>query len=81
MGGGQLMVPSLDIFKIDSLGVVWRESVESLETARTRIQKLALSSPGEYFILNQKTGQRIFMRQSSSQIEYPQTITLAKSQG
>lgn len=81
MGGGQLMVPSLDIFKIDSLGVVWRESVESLETARTRIQRLALSSPGEYFILNQKTGRRIFMRQSSSQIEYPQTITLAKSQG
>jgi hypothetical protein len=81
MGGGQLMVPSLDIFKIDSLGVVWRESVESLETARTRIQRLALSSPGEYFILNQKTGRRIFMRQSSSQIEYPRTITLAKSQG
>jgi hypothetical protein len=75
------MVPSLDIFKIDPLGVVWRESVENLETAKTRIQRLALSSPGEYFILNQKTGRRIFMRQLGSQIGYPQRVKIAKSQG
>jgi hypothetical protein len=54
------MFPSLDIFKIDSGGnVLWRGAVESVEAARKRIQKLALSSPGEYLILDQNTGSRV----------------------
>jgi hypothetical protein len=54
------MVPSLDIFKIDPYGsVLWRGAVESVEAARACIQKLALSSPGEYLILNQDTGNRV----------------------
>jgi hypothetical protein len=54
------MFPSLDIFKIDSGGsVLWRGAVESVEAARARIRKLALSSPGEYLILDQKTGQSV----------------------
>ena len=56
------MPPSLDIFKIDPGGrVLWRGAVESFVAAKARIQKLALSSlssPGEYLILDQKTGQR-----------------------
>jgi hypothetical protein len=65
------MVPSLDIFKLSGGDVLWRDAVATLETAKARIHKLELSSPGEYFVLNQKTGQRIFMRQLSSQIGYP----------
>jgi len=67
------MVPFLDIFKIDSLGggVLWRDTVATLETAKARIRKLALSSPGEYFILDQNTGQRVFVTPLGSQIEYP----------
>jgi hypothetical protein len=54
------MFPSLDIFKIDSGGsVLWRGAVESFAAAKARIQKLALSSPGEYLILDQNTGNRI----------------------
>jgi hypothetical protein len=53
------MFPSLDIFKIDSGGVLWRGAAESIDAAKARIQKLALSSPGEYLILNQNTGDRI----------------------
>jgi hypothetical protein len=60
-GGGQIMVPSLDIFKISGGSVLWRDAVATLETAKARIRKLALSSPGEYFILDQKTGQRVFV--------------------
>ena len=53
------MAPSLDIFRIESGGVRWCEAVATIETAKARIQKIALSSPGSYLILDQKTGQRI----------------------
>jgi len=54
------MIPSFDIFKIDPYGsVLWRGAVESVEAAKARIQKLALSSPGEYLILNQITGHQV----------------------
>lgn len=53
------MIPSLDIFRIESSGVLWCEAVANVETAKARVQKLATSSPGSYLILNQRTGQRI----------------------
>jgi hypothetical protein len=66
------MVPSLDIFRIESGGVLWCETAATIETAKARIQKLALSSPGGYLILNQRTGQRIpVMPGCSPQIESP----------
>ena len=65
------MVPFLDIFKISGGGVLWRDAVATLETAKARIRKMALSSPGEYFILDQNTGQRTFVTPLNSKIEYP----------
>jgi hypothetical protein len=59
------MVPSLDIFKIDPGGrLLWRGAVESLVAAKARIHRLALcslSSSGDYLILDQDTGQRVFV--------------------
>jgi hypothetical protein len=52
------MVPSLDIFRVESSGVLWCEAAATVEAAKAHIQKLAISSPGSYFILNQETGQR-----------------------
>jgi hypothetical protein len=53
------MVPSFDIFKIDLLGdALSGDAAESLVGARVSIEKLATSSPGEYLIFDQKTGQR-----------------------
>jgi hypothetical protein len=52
------MVPSLDIFRMESGDVLWCEAVSTIEAAKARIQKLALSSPGSYLIFDQKTGQR-----------------------
>jgi hypothetical protein len=49
------MVPNLDIFRIESNGVLWCGAVTSVETAQDQIQKLAHSSPGSYLILDQKT--------------------------
>jgi hypothetical protein len=52
----------LDIFKTDSDGsVLWRGAEENLIAAKRRIEKLALSSPGEYLILDQHTGQRVLV--------------------
>ena len=65
------MVPSLDIFKISGGAVLWRDAVATLESAKARIRRLALSAPGEYFILDQNTGQRTFVTPLGSPIEYP----------
>jgi hypothetical protein len=52
----------LDIFKTDSDGgVLWRGAAETFVTAKECIKKFAVSSPGEYLILDQKTGQRVLV--------------------
>jgi hypothetical protein len=53
------MVPSVDIFRIESGDLYWCEAVATIETAKARIENLVLSSRGNYFIYDQKTGQRI----------------------
>ena len=52
------MVPPIDIFKIDGSNALWREAVETFESAKACIQKLAVSAPGEYLIFDQHTGNR-----------------------
>lgn len=59
------MIP-YDIFRIETSGVLWCDAVNTVETARERIQKLACSSPGSYLILDQKTGHRIVVTPGSS---------------
>jgi hypothetical protein len=57
----------LDIFKTDSDGsVLWRGAVETFVAAKARIHTLALSSPGEYLIFDQYTGQRILVMMPAS---------------
>ena len=41
--------------------VLWQGAAETFVAAKVRIQKLALSSPGEYLILDQHTGQRVLV--------------------
>jgi hypothetical protein len=58
----------LDIFKTNSDGsVLWRGAAANLVAAKARINKLAVSSPGEYLVLDQHTGNsiRIMMGVSS----------------
>ena len=56
------MTPSLDIFRIDPGGrVLWCGAVKSFVAAKARIQMLAVSSPGEYLILDEETGNRILV--------------------
>ena len=56
------MTPSLDIFRIDPGGrVLWCGAVKGFVAAKARIQMLAVSSPGEYLILDEDTGNRILV--------------------
>jgi hypothetical protein len=48
----------LDIFRKDVRGnPVWLDCVADLETARFRLNQLALVSSGEYFVFDQRTHQ------------------------
>jgi hypothetical protein len=60
------MIPYLDIFRIESGGVLWCGAVTTVETAKDRVQKLADSTPGSYLILNQTTGQRTVVTSGSA---------------
>ena len=62
------MIPPFDIFKVESSGLRWMESVADLERARARVKVLAASSPGEYIILNQKTGEKISIKPPAKRI-------------
>ena len=56
------MVHPLDIFKTDSDGgVLWRGTADNLVAAKACIKKLAVSSPGEYLVFDQHTGQRVLV--------------------
>jgi hypothetical protein len=52
------MMPPFDILKVESGRVRWMEAVADLERAKARVKALTVSSPGEYIILNQKTGEK-----------------------
>jgi hypothetical protein len=50
----------LDIFKVFAGGdVLWRGAAENLVAAKARIKTFAVSSPGEYLVLDQHTGQSV----------------------
>jgi hypothetical protein len=54
------MLRPIDIFKTDSDGnLLWRGAAETLIAAKAFINELADSTPGEYLVLDQRTGQRV----------------------
>jgi CheY-like chemotaxis protein len=62
------MIPPFDIFKVESSSLRWMEAVADLERAKARVQILATSSPGEYMIANQKTGEKISIKPKTKRI-------------
>jgi hypothetical protein len=53
------MTMPFDIFRMDRAGVRWLESAESLDHAKARIRELAVSFPGDFILLDQKTGNKV----------------------
>src|SRR5258707_6591224 len=64
------MIPPFDIFKVESSGLRWMEAAPDLERAKTRVRVLSASSPGEYIILNQITGEKITIQPKSKRIVF-----------
>jgi hypothetical protein len=64
------MIPPFDIFKVDDSGLRWLEAVADLDTAKARVRILAASSPCEYVILNQTTGEKISIQPKSKRIVF-----------
>jgi hypothetical protein len=56
------MFHPLDIFKTDPDGqVLWLCAVEDFAAAKSCIENLERSSPGEYLILDQITGRKVYV--------------------
>ena len=64
------MIDPVDIFRIESSGVLWVESATSVASAEARIQQLALSCPGEYIVLEHATGKKHVIKAEASQRLY-----------
>jgi hypothetical protein len=62
------MPPPFDIFRVESAGLRWMEVAADLERAKARVKLLAASSPGEYVILNQNTGEKILVKSPAKRI-------------
>jgi hypothetical protein len=62
------MIPPFDIFKVDDSGLRWMEVAPDLERAKARAKILATSSPGEYVIANQQTGEKISIKAQTKRI-------------
>jgi hypothetical protein len=53
----------LDIFKMEKDGTyLWKGAAENFELAKSTVERLATSSPGEYMIFSQTTGKRIVVK-------------------
>lgn len=54
------MTLPFDTFQRATSGkVLWLESAVTLEDVKARVQELAARSPGEYLLLNQRTGYKL----------------------
>jgi CheY-like chemotaxis protein len=62
------MLPPFDIFKVEGTELRWMEAVADLDRAKARVKMLSASSPGEYLIADQKTGQKISIKSSAKRI-------------
>jgi hypothetical protein len=54
------MTVLFDVFQKEPSGsVLWRGAAATLEEATAHVQKFAMSAPGEYVILNVRTGNKL----------------------
>jgi hypothetical protein len=56
----------LDIFKMENDGrIVWKGTAENLEVAKLSVKTLAGTSPGDYMIFCQDTGEKTIVKNES----------------
>jgi hypothetical protein len=65
------MLPPFNIHRVDSNGDLrWIDAAADLERAKRRVKVLATTSPGEYVISNQQTGEKISIKSSAKRIMF-----------
>jgi hypothetical protein len=64
------MIPPFDILKVGSDGLRWMEAAPDLDRAKARVRVLSASSPGEYIILNQITGEKMTIQSKPKRIVF-----------
>lgn len=67
------MGSTFDIFKVTSDGPLWVEAVRGFEKAKEQMARLALMSPGEYFIHSQERG-IVAKAEGADDDEYPLAV-------
>ncbi len=60
------MKPEYDIFRIEKNGLTWLEPAITLDEATARIHQRGATEPGDYFIFDQSTGDRIPLKVQAS---------------
>ena len=61
------MLEPLDIFiKVEDGSYVWKAAADSFEAARTKVERFATTSPGDYMIFNQTTGNKVVVKRDGS---------------
>jgi hypothetical protein len=57
------VIPPFDIFRVDEPGgTLWIEAVAELDAAKARVTALMQTTPCEYLIFSQKTGNKISIK-------------------
>jgi hypothetical protein len=51
--------PLLDVFRKEPKGLMWIAAVDSLESAKAKIEEVRQSQQGEYLVFNQGTGKEV----------------------
>ena len=59
------MTHRLDIFRLESCGVLWLASATSIESAQARAREFAVGSPGDYLVLDLETGNKHVLKLGS----------------
>jgi len=71
-----MKIPTFDIFRVEADGgVLWRESAVTIDQAKARARDLAAATPGEYFILSHRTGNRWRVDSDVPPAERPESRT------
>ena len=57
------MLEPLDIFiKMEDGTYMWKAAADSFEAAKSKVEELATTSPGDYMIFSQTTGNKIVVK-------------------
>jgi hypothetical protein len=71
-----------DIFRVENNDLRWVESATTLEDVKARARELAVRSPAEYVLLDQKSGNKLVVKidgtdgtMSDSELKYPEWQT------